>query len=125
MEGETFVHFVQKDRRRAERVDLQAKVTYVHRTKGVNGEAVSRDISGTGIRLHTEQPLTPGDEIDVTIKSEELGDKPFCAICKVVWSKVAEKGMFEAGIKFLKIENKDEFIQMVCDKLIRSTLESK
>lgn len=104
--------------REAERFDFCAKVTY--RIKGGKNKFVTfcKDISGKGFRLNTKNLLITGEKIELSLCSKDFGPKAFTFLCRVAWSKEIRPGEFEAGLCFVKIKDKEEFIKQLCEKML-------
>lgn len=116
------------EKRRHARLDIALSVSYS--VKHANGEmseladALSSDISATGLRLMTPTSLKPGDEIELEISiigdDDELTD-PIMAVGEVVWQNEISETSFETGtvIKHMEDEDKSRFMGFVFDQMSR------
>lgn len=50
---------------------------------------------------------------------------PITIHCNVVWCKRCEKDNYMIGLKFLKIKEKDRFVEFLCEKLIDFSFNEK
>ena len=80
-----------------------------------------KDISGGGIGLSSNQRLSEKSQMEVLISAPDL-PRPIEATCTVVWQKKEEQGKFRAGLKFEKIRNYEEFISLICDRMLKLSL---
>ncbi|MBU1853047.1 MAG: PilZ domain-containing protein [Candidatus Omnitrophica bacterium] len=68
-------------------------------------KAVTKDISGNGVRLKTDKSLSKGTQFLLRIELKGNDKDSIEAIGEVVWvSTSEEKNMFECGLQFVKIE---------------------
>jgi len=93
------------ERRCMSRSKMSLPVTYelIGDAAHVKYKAVTKDISGSGLRLETDKSLSKGAQFLLEI---HLNDKDSIeAIGEVIWiSTSEEKNMFEVGLQFVKIE---------------------
>jgi len=95
---------MQKERRKFIRLDATIDVKYKILKIGKKGEAVSKNISGEGIRLSLDEEIPPASilllEMKIPVYPESITAKGI-----VVWSKKSESEIkkFEIGVKFIKI----------------------
>lgn len=106
------------EKRMAQRLNISMSIVYKVRGK-------CSDISGKGIKMSTVQPLTPGSQVEIVIPKIVLDAMPFTALTKVVWSRQAPGGKFEAGLSFIKIKKREQFMQFLCEKMIDLSLDQK
>ena len=88
---------MQKERRKFIRLDATIDVKYKILKMGKKGEAVSKNISGEGIRLSVNEEIPPASilllEMKIPVYPESIIAKGI-----VIWSKKSE-----IGVKFIKI----------------------
>ena len=93
---------MQKERRKFIRLDITIDIKYKILKIGKKGEAVSKNISGEGIRLSVDEEIPPASilllEMKIPIYPESIIAKGI-----VVWSKKTE-----IGVKFIKINPIDK-----------------
>jgi len=93
---------MQKERRKFIRLDATIDVKYKILKIGKKGEAVSKNISGEGIRLSIGEEIPPASilllEMKIPVYPESIIAKGI-----VIWSKKSEIKKFEIGVKFIKI----------------------
>jgi c-di-GMP-binding flagellar brake protein YcgR len=120
------------ERRKYARLDIALSVNYV--VKDSSGEitemaeAMSSDISATGIRLMTPTPLENGSTLDLEITIEGQDNDPVYASCEVVWQNKISDTSYEVGAVISHIEEDDKrrFLEFVFNQMsqlvgIRST----
>ena len=110
--------FQQSEKRKAQRLELALKIEYKLKGDKRTIKTICKDISGKGIRISTYQPLKLGDAVDMIIHSKDAGSQPFTAQCKVIWVKKTGSDIFDMGLSFVKIDNRDEFIKHFCEKMV-------
>jgi hypothetical protein len=126
------------ERRKAQRLEVSLELLCRKKGEKKAFEAVSKDISGMGIGLFTQQPLpkgtkvgilivtsrefAPGEEIKLSFAGDKKAGSSFPATGKVVWSKQINEGKYHAGLVFEKIENWNKFVEFICEKLINSSV---
>lgn len=59
------------------------------------------DVSETGARLLIQEPLAPGQEVEITFESIAL-HRPVKRSATVVWCVAAEDGTYGVGVRFEK-----------------------
>ena len=73
--------------------------------------------------LHTEHPVKVGDKISVDIKRRKRGViKKYDALCEIVWVKQACPGKYDAGVKFVKVKDEDDFALFMCEEIMEAFL---
>ena len=113
------------NRRKYARLDIALTVSYA--IEGVGGElseyaeAVSSDISATGLRLMTPTFLSAGSRLDLEIYLGEEEAPPLHAKGEVVWQNKISPTSFETGILIQHMDNdaKKRFMQFVFDQMSR------
>lgn len=68
------------------------------------------NISTTGVGIITKQIIRPGSvvEIDMDLKGKNMKrPMPVHTFCKVQWSGIAGYGIYEAGLDFIVIKQRD------------------
>jgi len=113
------------ERRKAQRFETPLEVVYRHKSERKWIKTTCKNISGKGIKLFARQLFKLGDKVEVIIRSKDPNSKSFTTSCKVVWSKEIAKDRFEVGLSFIKIENRNEFIEFICKKMIDLSLTEK
>lgn len=111
------------ERRRHARLDIALSVSYV--VKDASGEvtemaeAMSSDISATGIRLMTPGPLKNGSTLDVEITIEGHEEDPVHASCEVVWQNQISETSYEIGaiIRYMTDDDKKRFLDFVFEQM--------
>lgn len=111
------------ERRKHARLDIALSVNYT--VKDASGEvtemaeAMSSDISATGIRLMTTSPLENGSTLDLEITIEGQNSRPVHANCEVVWQNQIADCIYEVGavIRFMEEEDKRHFLEFVFNQM--------
>ncbi len=111
------------ERRKHARLDIALSVSYT--VKDSSGEiteiaeAMSSDISATGIRLMTPTPLENGDTLDLEITIEGKDGDPVCASCEVVWQQQISDHSYEVGaiIRHIEEDDKRRFLEFVFNQM--------
>lgn len=112
-----------KERRRFARLDIALSVSYVVKNSAGEvtemAEAMSSDISATGIRLMTPTPLENGDELELEINIEGQDQPPVHASCEVVWQNKISDSSYEIGavIKYMAETDKKRFLDFVFSQM--------
>lgn len=97
------------DNRTEYRLTASAKVTMELETSAPdeNGDSMGRtlvsrtsDLSATGVRLSTSEPLTTGALLPASISLEEVSE-PFQLMVEVVWCRPADEHTWLVGLKIL------------------------
>ena len=112
-----------KERRKFARLDIALSVSYV--VKDASGEpsemaeAMSSDISASGIRLMTPAPLENGDQLDLEINIEGQEQEPVHASCEVVWQTKISDTSYEVGavIKYMEDADKKRLLDFVFSQM--------
>lgn len=107
------------ERRKSARLDIALSVSYT--VKNAHGEvtemaeAMSSDISATGIRLMTPVPLKNGATLDLEISIEGQEGEPVHATGEVVWQNQISDTSYEIGavIRHMNEEDKKRFLDFV------------
>lgn len=113
------------EKRKYARLDIALSVSYAVRDSRSEiselAEALSSDISATGIRLMTPKPVRPGSLIDLEISIDGKETKPIYAKGEVVWQNRISKNSFETGavIKHMEEIDKQRFMGFVFDQMSR------
>lgn len=111
------------EKRKAERLPIPLKVKYKSKkSRPLLKEAVYENISGLGIRLSVSEPLERGDVIEVLISHSHI-PKSFNTVCRVCWCKRLKEDRFQAGLEFLKVKNRLQFINFLCAEIMNSSLK--
>ncbi len=111
------------ERRRYARLDIALSVNYVVRDESGEvtemAEAMSSDISATGIRLMTPTPLDNGATLDLEITIEGQDSEPVMASCEVVWQNQISDSSYEVGaiIRYIEEDDKKRFLDFVFRQL--------
>jgi len=99
-----------KERRMFERINAPLKIKYeVMVGLPSSKTAVSKDISGGGIKLALSENLEAGTELKLDIEIPSEKEKITSAYGKVMWSRKVEISgkkpttYYETGIKFMKV----------------------
>lgn len=113
------------EKRKYARLDIALSVSYgIHHQDGKISElaeALSSDISATGLRLMTPGPLQTGDQLDMEINLMDEKSESVRAQGEVVWQSQISETSFETGvvIKFMAEEDKKRFLGFVFDQMSR------
>lgn len=113
------------NRRKFARLDLALTVSYrvtdEHGTEHDPREALSSDISESGLRLMTPTAIETGSEIDVEIMIGEDNDNPIAATGEVVWQNKLGSASYETGviIRSMPTEDRSRFMQFVFDQMAK------
>ncbi|MFH1771802.1 MAG: PilZ domain-containing protein [Candidatus Omnitrophota bacterium] len=111
------------ERRRAERLIISLPVVYRQKQKSRWLRAKCKNVSGMGVGIFTGKPLTPSDKIVVCIGKKTRLMDPFIIHCEVMRSKKVKAGLFEAGLLFVKIEERDKFFEFICCKMVEKSMD--
>ena len=100
------------DRRRAVRLTTRLSTTFKNLHTGIVQQALTRDISGEGVCLLTEEMLEPGTPLAVEIHLPDY-DAPIAFLADVVWSMLvidqetlSKHPLSETGVKYVSIDPK-------------------
>ena len=113
------------EKRRHARLDISLSVSYAVRNVAGEvtelAEAMSSDISASGLRLMTPTPLQPGDLLDLEISISGQDGEPIHASGEVVWQSQVAETSFETGtvIKHMADDDKRRFMGFVFDQMSR------
>lgn len=111
------------ERRKCARLDIALSVNYVVRNETGEvtemAEAMSGDISATGIRLMTPTPLANGATLDLEITIEGQSGQSVHASCEVVWQNKISETCYEIGavIRNIDEDDKKRFLAFVFDQM--------
>lgn len=112
-----------KERRKSQRIYLTLPLKYKKPEDSCFQQAIAcKDLSGGGLKVLLPRPLKIGEKIEVAIYLRE-GSGPVSAICKVLRCKQEGEDKYGAGLKFLKINDKEDFMQFLCEKLIELSIQ--
>lgn len=107
---------VEVDRRKFVRVDSQLPLSYTVIGTDQRGQSKTRNISGGGICFFAPEPLTPGAQIDMTMRLPGR-DEPIRFSAEVVWSRLVESpGLAsldyraDVGVRFVTITPRDRVL---------------
>ncbi|MBW2056973.1 MAG: PilZ domain-containing protein [Deltaproteobacteria bacterium] len=95
-----------RDRRRSRRIKDPVLI-FLYRDRLGNKDAVPLDLGLEGIGIRTKDPLTRGDQLEITIV---IGECQIRAQGTVVYSKEEESGYFRSGISFKEISERNKGI---------------
>ena len=102
-----------QERRRAPRTGMRLTTWIKFPKTGKVLRVLTNDFSGVGLRLATDEPLTPGTTLGMEIKLPDR-EQTVQATVEVVWSRAAEltsesheSSTAETGVKFVSIDSKD------------------
>lgn len=113
-----------REQRKYARLDIALSVSYAIKNAGGEtselAEAMSSDISASGLRLMTPSPLRPGDILDLEISIEGHHDS-IRASGEVVWQSMISESSYETGavIKYMDETDKQRFMTFVFDQMSR------
>lgn len=111
------------ERRRSARLDIALSVNYMVRDSSGEvtemAEAMSSDISATGLRLMTPTPMRNGSTLDLEITIEGQQGEPVRASCEVVWQNQISETSYEIGaiIRHIGDQDKKRFLEFVFDQM--------
>jgi len=112
------------ERRKAQRLNIPIEVKYkLLPRKKIARETFCHDISGTGLRLKLESPLTKGDKVKTFLYFPK-DSTPVTADSRVVWcrkSGASEKAArYEAGMEYVKIipRDRERFVHLFCEAML-------
>lgn len=108
--------------RKADRIKSNLKIKY--KLKGKKyfcNEADCEDISGLGVKLSVGNPVSINDEIQILVYLSD-SSKSINALCRVVWCRQLIGNKFQAGLKFVKIEDKGRFVELLCERMLDFSL---
>ncbi len=114
-----------KERRKFARLDIAISVSYAIEKAGGEtseyAEAVSGDISASGLRLMTPTPLESGVHLDLEIFIGDDPSPPVKAKGEVVWQNKISDTSFETGVIIQHMDNdaKKRFMAFVFDQMSR------
>ncbi len=113
------------EQRKHARLDIALGVSYAIEQAGgeisPKAEAISSDISASGLRLMTPTPLERGAVLDLEIRLLEDEAPPIHARGEVVWQSQITSNSYETGtvITGMDEEDKQRFISFVFDQMTR------
>lgn len=113
------------ERRGHARLDISLTVSYAVEKSGGNlshrADALSSDISASGLRLMTPGALQPGAVLDLEIRVPEDGVPPIHAQGEVVWQNRLSEYSYETGtvITGMEEDDKKRFMAFVFDQMNR------
>lgn len=116
------------NRRRYARLDLALSVSYratgTHEVAHDPREALSSDISMSGLRLMTPTELAMGTELDLIITLEGHEDTPVHGTGEVVWQNKLSPTSFETGVIITQMPDQDRslFMQFVFDQMSKMVM---
>lgn len=108
--------------RKADRIKSNLKIKY--KLKGKKyfcNDAGCEDISGMGVKLSVGGPIPVNDEIRILVYLSD-NSKPINAMCRVVWCRQLVGNKFHAGLKFVKVEDKERFTELLCERMLDFSL---
>jgi len=113
------------EQRKCARLDIALSVHYAVKNQGSEcselAEALSSDISSSGIRLMAPTKLNPGDKLDLEIAVN--GDQKNCirASGEVVWQNKLANNSYETGtiIRHMEEADKGRFMAFIFDQMSR------
>lgn len=110
------------ERRKSQRLGLVLPVKYKkENSKCYRRGLACQDISGRGIKISLRDALRVNDKLEVILSMPAKTDK-LNAFCRVTWCKQKKGGNFTAGLEFLKIKQRQIFMEFLCEKIIDATL---
>ncbi len=102
------------ERRKFVRLDTRLEATYAVLSSGDAQQAVTKNVSGGGICLFTAQVLTPGTQLQVSMKLPGR-EQPIHCTAEVVWSepyeivgKTESRRSVESGVRLVEIAPTDQ-----------------
>jgi len=102
------------EKRRFVRTNLRLTTVYRILETGRTQRALTRDISGGGLRFVAEEELAPGTQLALEVKLPDQ-DAPIQCRADVVWSQVTnpdrksyEDPIVETGVRFVQIGQKEQ-----------------
>jgi len=113
------------EQRKHARLDIALGVSYAIEQPGgeisPKAEAISSDISASGLRLMTPSPLERGAILDLEIRLLEDETAPIHARGEVVWQSQITSNSFETGTVITGMDEADKqrFIAFVFDQMTR------
>jgi c-di-GMP-binding flagellar brake protein YcgR len=117
-----------EERRREPRVGATFPVKYKvldeqgRARSNVKGSAIN--ISGSGVRFHTDEKLDSGCLISAELRLPKA-DADVIAVGKVAWSRPAHEGGFEVGVEFWWMGWRSEDAQQALADYVKSKLPKK
>ncbi len=114
-----------QERKRFVRLDERIDVRYIVPSSGVTKTALTKDISGGGIRLFASQPLASGTQVQAALQFPDR-EAPVHFTGEVVWSEQHEtvdrnqrQRLVEIGLRFAEIAPADRHavMQHIADRL--------
>ncbi len=113
------------EKRRHARLDIALSVSYAVESPGKElserAEAISSDISASGLRLMTPGPLQAGSVLDLEIRLLDEENPPIHAQGEVVWQSKISDTSYETGAVIMGMEEEDKkrFMGFVFDQMSR------
>ena len=109
-----------EERRRFVRLDTRQEAIYTVLPSGTAHATLTKDLSGGGLCLVTDKPLTPGTQLQIAVKLPGR-EQPVNAIAEVVWSesseitgKAAPQRSVETGVRCTEIAPTDRDALLEC-----------
>ncbi len=103
-----------EERRQFVRLDTRLPMAYRVLPSSRSVQAVTKDISGSGICLFVSEPLAKGTnlQVDITLPDRErpitfTGEVVWCEECQII-GKTRHERSVEAGLRFLQIDPRDQ-----------------
>lgn len=87
-----------QEKRNFTRMRINTLVTFTAEGKNEVHEARCKNISGAGMLLETDQQLTLGDKVHLTVPSEQSASNSLNVLAEVVRIKPLTNGKFELGV---------------------------
>ena len=112
-----------QERRQFIRLNTRLTVIFKNLKTGKVRRALTKDLSGAGMGLITEEILAPGTPLEMEIKLPDR-EAPITFQAEVVWSKPVggprksyENPTAETGVKFVQVDPHDQKLLMLYARL--------
>ncbi len=103
-----------EERRKFVRLDTRLDISYTELPQTALRHTVTKDVGGGGICLFAEKPMTPGTQLQVSMKLPDR-EQPVHFTAEVVWNeeyevigKTQRQRAVEVGVRFVEISPQDQ-----------------
>ncbi len=121
--------FLLKDKRKSDRLALPIKMAYTVLPENKWSKPILiEDISGHGIKFIHTKAIDLGTELNLKIiLPGGNANKPISVKASTVWCKPANRGTYQIGVNFNKMDSEDRkrFIEYMSDKLLVAHLDKE
>ncbi|MFC1808174.1 PilZ domain-containing protein [Candidatus Omnitrophota bacterium] len=113
---------IKDERRIAQRMPVTFRIHFRTTSSKKWERAICQDISGSGVRLLTDDKLRRRSTIVLRITDRRFSEMAVILQCKVVWTGMTIAENFVSGLNFHNIDKQREFILGICAQLLESRI---